>query len=89
MSDKPTIAEVAPLLRAYYAKPGNSMGGVFHIITEDGNYEDHFAQECLTFAREDGDPEGIALGELLVRMSGTQRKKLSRMSFYPWSTDHA
>lgn len=35
--NRPSVPEVAPLVRAYYTLPGNSNGGSFHIIFEDGN----------------------------------------------------
>lgn len=81
---KPTISKVVPLIRAYYAKPGNSMGGAFHIILEDDNTEHRWAVSCLQDARELGDPDGIEIGELLVRMSRSQRHRLFQdYSFYP------
>lgn len=83
-TEKPTIPQVVPLIRAYYAKPGNSMGGAFHIIFEDDNTEQHWAEICLERAREQGDPDGIEIGELLVRMSRSQRHRLFQdYSFYP------
>lgn len=82
--NKPTIPEVIPLCREYYAKPGNCSGGSLHIVLEDGNIEDSHVRFCIEFAREEGDPDGVALAETLLSMSKTQRKRLSRESFYPW-----
>ena len=75
---KPTIPEVLPLVRAYYALPGNGAGGSLHIVLDDQNVDDADVQFCLDHARERGDEPGVTLATLLLAMSKTQRKKLSR-----------
>lgn len=75
---KPTLPEVIPLVRAWYKLPGNGAGGMFHIIIDDGNCEQHFANSALEDARETGDPVAIELAEKLAAMSSTQRKKLRK-----------
>lgn len=75
---------VAPLLRDYYARPGNELGGSLHIVIEDGNIEDWCVSACVDGATERGDTVGQAIGLLLLAMSTTQRRKLSAMSFYSW-----
>lgn len=76
---KPTIPDVLPLVKAWYAKPGNGCGGLFHIILEDGNHEQIWADKALEQARAANDLDAIQLAELLVAMSKTQRLKLSSM----------
>lgn len=76
---RPTVPEVWPLVRAYYAIDGNSVGGNLHIVLEDGNIKDDDVQWCLDNARERGDASGVELAELLLKMTKTQRTKLSRM----------
>ena len=78
---KPTVPEVLPLVAAYRDMPGNGVGGNFHIVLDECNVTDEDVAYCLTRARENGDNAGIHLGELLMRMSKTQRSKLSNM-FY-------
>lgn len=73
---KPTIPDVLPLVQAYYAKPGNFAGGGLHVVLDDGNVGDGSVQFCIDHARENGDEDGVVLGELLLRMSKTQRSKL-------------
>lgn len=73
---KPTVPEVLPLVRAYYAKDGNGAGGSLHVVLDDGNVEDHFVEFCMEEARKMGDVAGVALAELLLGMSKTQRRKL-------------
>ena len=73
---KPTIPEVLPLVRAYYAKPGNLAGGSLHILLDDGNVDDSSVEFCEKVAVERGDEDGVALARILRRMSKTQRKKL-------------
>lgn len=75
---KPTVREVAPLVRDFYDLPGNAVGGSLHIVLDDGNIEDRNVQFCAAFARADNDTLGEALAGLLLRMSHTQRWKLHR-----------
>ena len=76
---KPTVPEVLPLVNKYYAKPGNGAGGCLHLVLDDGNIETSHVQVCLNYARENGDTDGVALAELLLQMSYTQRNKLYRL----------
>ncbi|WP_432263302.1 hypothetical protein [Cupriavidus sp. TMH.W2] len=75
---KPSLPEIKPLVRAWYAKPGNGAGGLFHLIIEGGNNEQRWANAALEAARASGDADAICLGELLAAMSPTQRQKLSK-----------
>lgn len=79
MMRKPTIPEVLPHIKAWYAKPGNECGGLFHVILEDSNAERHWAQVALEDARATQDADAIHLAELLAAMSTTQRLKLSHL----------
>lgn len=80
---KPTIPEVAPLIRAYYRKAGNAVGGSLHLIFEDGNVHDNHIRRALEKARGRGDVDGMVIADKLLRMSRTQRAKLARMNWYP------
>lgn len=80
MTTKPTITEVLPLVRAYYAKPGNEAGGSLHVVLDDGNVSDDDVRFCLQQTREHGDADGVALAEKLLLMSRTQRRKLGRLN---------
>ena len=81
MADKPTVTEVLPLVRAYQAKDGNGVGGSLHIVLDDGNTEDGDVEWCMNYAKEIGDADGVKLAEAILRMSKTQRERLSEM-FY-------
>lgn len=74
---KPTVPEVAPLVREYYDMPGNGVGGSLHIVLDDQNVDDRHVDMCIGRARECGDDAGRWLGTLLYCMSKTQRLKLS------------
>ncbi len=76
---KPTIPEVLPVVHDYYAKPGNGQGGSLHIVLDDGNVDDGNVVFCRQWAVDHHDPDGVRLADLLLRMSTTQRRKLSRM----------
>jgi len=76
VNDKPTVPEVLPIVKAYYAKPNNGVGGSLHIVLDDGNVETSSVEFCKEYARQNNDLDGVALAELLLKMSYTQRKKL-------------
>jgi hypothetical protein len=71
----PTVEEVLPVVREYYAN-GNPTGGWLHIVLDDGNTEDESVRDCLKWAEEDGDVAGVALARLLLEMTETQRDEL-------------
>jgi hypothetical protein len=77
------VPEAAERLRVYYALPGNSQGGVVHIITEDGNVAQHHADWCVRCAEDVHGEMDVEIAKMLAGMSRTQRNKLSKMSFYP------
>lgn len=74
---KPTLPEVIPLVKQWYAEPERAAGDLFHVILEDKNYQQCHATTALENARESGNPQAIELAEKLVAMSATQRRKLS------------
>lgn len=76
------------MMRKYAALPGNSVGGSLHIVLDDGNVDDDSVRHCIEWARERADLAGVELGEMLLRMSRTQRKKLSIL-FYALNTQLA
>jgi len=81
MNDKPTIPEVTPVVKAYRDKPENSVGGSLHIVLEDCNVKDSDVLSCRQDAVERGDTDGVALADILLKMSKTQRSKIAGM-FY-------
>ncbi len=78
MSDRPTVPEVVPLVDAYYAKPGNSVGGSLHTVLDDGNLRDSHIAYCRETAEKNGDSAGVHIANLLLQMSMTQRRKVYR-----------
>ena len=81
---KPTVPEVMPLVNALYSgehectKGTGIVGGHLHVLLDDGNVEDYFAENCLDLAKKDQCTTCIELAELIVRMSMTQRLRLYR-----------
>ena len=78
---KPTIPEVMPMICEYRDTEGNGVGGSLHIVLDDGNVEDHFVSRCVEEAEKKGDVAGANLGRTLLKMSKTQRRKISA-NFY-------
>ncbi|MDP3963705.1 MAG: hypothetical protein Q8Q39_04375 [bacterium] len=74
-----TVPDVAPLVQAYYSKPGNGVGGSLHIVLDDGNIEDSHVRFCRKHAETLNDIDGIRLCDLLLQMTKTQRRKLYDM----------
>jgi len=82
MSRKPTVPEVLPMVRQYYAQ-GHGAGGCLHIVLDDGNVRDDDVRWCLIDPRElsgpfigEVDRDAAWLAHVLLRMSRTQRAKL-------------
>lgn len=75
--NKPTVPEVLPLVWEFAKK--NPVGGVLHIVLDDGNVADHDVEWCVERAYEEGDDAGARLGVILLKMSKTQRKKIARL----------
>lgn len=80
MSDaaKPTIPEVIERFRAYHSS--EPAWGSLHIVLDDNNVRDEDVAFCRQQAEEDGDEEGLALADILARMSKTQRLKLGQIA---------
>lgn len=54
-------------------------GCCMHILLADGNIDDDDALFCLDEALNTGHEECLAIAQLCVRMSKTQRKKAGRL----------
>lgn len=70
------MSEVLLHVTAYYAKPGNAAGGCLHIVLDDGNVQDEHVKFCRDYAAQEGDEDGVALAELLLKMSVAQREQV-------------
>lgn len=81
---KPTTLEVAPLVRAFYAMPGNGAGGSLHVVLDDGNYADAFVDGCIEYATARGDDVGEQLARVLRLMSRTQRSSARMRAATRW-----
>ena len=84
---KPTVPQVQPIVDAFYAIDGNGVGGVLHIVLDDGNVHDDHVQFCIDRAETEGDARGAALGRVLLSMSRTQRRKLATCLSYSWESE--
>lgn len=62
------------LARTVYAR--HAAGCCAHIILDDGNVEQTWADECLASARARGHADCLVLCDALARMSQTQRQRL-------------
>lgn len=72
ISGAPTKASVADLVDAYYALPGNGAGGSLHIVLDDGNCERGCVEYCRAYAEQAGDAAGVALADLLLKLTDEQ-----------------
>lgn len=86
------MADPAEALRHYYALPGRGNGGAVHIITEDGNVAQEYADWCVENAPKwtaefGGDAllaEDLRIARMLAAMTDAQRQSLYETgNFYP------
>ena len=75
-ADRPKVPEVLALVRAYYAKPGNGVGGSLHIVLDDHNVKDSDIAWCRDRAQAAGDEDGVKIAELMLQMTPSQRRRL-------------
>lgn len=72
---KPTLPEVRPIVRAWYAIPGNEAGGYdLHCILDDGNRELEFLVDCVLDEQRSQAARMIAA--VLILLSPSQRRRL-------------
>jgi len=70
---KPFIKD---LIKFYYEDLGNSTGGYFHIVLDDGNIEDKDIWFCQEQAEKNNDTFGIFLGQVLRMFTEPEREKM-------------
>ena len=73
--------DMIPLLKLFRQNPDNIVGGNLHIFLEDENVHDDHIKFCLERCIERGDLLGQSICRLSMKMSITQRKRMSR-EFY-------
>ena len=83
---RPTVPDVLPIMYAYRDVKGNESGGSLHVVLDDGNTEDAHVNFCIRYAKDQGDAAGVQLGEMLLKMSPAQRKKLSDMFYSSYTS---
>jgi len=67
---------VQPLVEAFYELDGNGAGGSLHVVLDDGNLEDDNIKYCIKYAQERADHTAELLGQVLLQMSPTQRRRV-------------
>lgn len=74
---KPTIPEVAPLVRDIYSR--HAAGCCLHIVLDDHNVANSSVDLCIDCAEKAGHERCWMLAKLLRLMSKTQRRKLGML----------
>lgn len=74
---KLTVPDVVPLTTYYRDKCHATVGGSLHVFL-GGNHDDNSILWCQEFSLQEGDPAGAALADVLLAMTPTQRRKISR-----------
>lgn len=64
------------LAATIYAR--HAAGCCWHVVLDDGNYKKADVEACIAWAAKAGHADCMELGPLLLRMSRTQRDKVSR-----------
>lgn len=75
---KPTVPEVLPMVNKLYRS--HFTGCCLHIVLDDYNIEDGYVEFCIDGAVKIDHENCAILGGILLRMSNTQRLKLSMTS---------
>lgn len=75
-AQKKNSHDLIPLVRDWFSQPGNAGGGIFHVVLEDGNFEQEFADLALADARKSGDERAIELAEKIAALTDKERRKL-------------
>lgn len=76
--ERPTVPDLIELIKAFYKIPGNSTGGNLHIVLEDYNESDSNIEWCINRAKLDDDWAAVVIGDFLLEMTRTQRRKAIR-----------
>lgn len=74
--DRPTVLDVLPLVRAIYER--HCAGCCLHIVTDDGNVEDHWMPFVIETAKERGHADCLRAASMLAQMTPTQRHRVYR-----------
>jgi hypothetical protein len=82
-ADQPTVSHVAEKLHAYRMIEDNYVGGVVHIVVDDGNVEQAHADWCLDQANANGNPIDIEIATLVAALSDAERRELADLDTYP------
>jgi hypothetical protein len=70
---KPFIKD---LIKFYYNDLGNSTGGNYHIVLDDGNIDDSCVWFCQEEAKKNNDTFGIFLGQILRMFTEDEREQM-------------
>lgn len=79
---RPSVAELQPLVDAYYQFPNCGVGGHLHAVVDDGNWEDIHIQSVIDTAEhyDERRPRewecARALARLLILTTRTQRRRI-------------
>ncbi len=79
--DRPTVPDVLPLVRAIYQRSGGSVGCCLHVLIDDGNVEQTFADSAVQLAAERQHGDCLVAAGLLAQMTPTQRRRISRLLY--------
>jgi hypothetical protein len=71
--DAAAIAATNALIDEFYKLPGNSTGGLLHIVLDDSNWEDEHIEFCREQARAAGDETAYWLTQLLLSFPFEER----------------
>jgi hypothetical protein len=61
------------IIVAYYQLPGNEVGGPLHVVTDDGNVDDHSIEFSIDIAEREGNETAVAVGKMLLAMAPDER----------------
>lgn len=74
-----TIPEVIERFQNYYKTTTFGEWGSMHVVLSDLNVSDAHVKFCLDYAHKNNDHEGVELAGILLKMSKSQRLRISKL----------
>lgn len=75
--DRPTVREVQALVDRYASDPANVLGGAYKPVLEGGEVSSGVVRSALEWSRLHGSDADVAMGEVLLSITTTQRRRLT------------
>lgn len=80
-NDRPFVRDVLPLVWEYLAARNWCGADDLHLVISNGNVRDEDISFCVELCRTAGDGPGLRIGELMLGLSPSNRRRVVRQAF--------